>query len=69
MKTKLIKSVVFLSLTLMLFISTLYAWYISNTTVDANNITGSIIEAEGVALRFLNLLSRIIRILYIHIKI
>ena len=47
MKTKLIKSVVFLSLTLMLFISTLYAWYISNTTVGANNITGSIIEAEG----------------------
>ena len=47
MKAKLIKSVVFLSLTLMLFISTLYAWYISNTTVSAGDISGSVMEAEG----------------------
>lgn len=47
MKLKLVKSIVLLGLTSILFISTLYAWYISNTTVGANNITGSIIEAEG----------------------
>lgn len=47
MKSKLVKSIVLLGLTSILFVSTLYAWYISNTTVNANNINGSVVEAEG----------------------
>lgn len=53
MKSKLVKSIVLLSLTLMLFISTLYAWYISNTTVSADNISGSVMEAEGGGLEII----------------
>lgn len=45
--SKLIKSIIGLVVTLILFVSTIYAWFISNTTVTADNITGSVIEAQG----------------------